>query len=694
MVRSWLGASSLLTRRRCGGQNLHIVCCHSPPFGHPKRSAIFPSFLLLRHRTRASSSFASQNAWAVDPVSGCVESSLVTHTFQVIVGLEIHAQLNIPTKLFSPAPAPSSSSVHHNIPANSRVHPFDAAVPGTLPVLSRAAGRAAVLAAAALQCQTIRTVSRFERKHYAYADLPHGYQITQQRWPLAVDGVIECGSSNSSSKTSKPIRCRVNRIQMEIDTGKTTTTTTTSTTEDESETGETKTMLVLEETVSRVDLNRAGSALIEIVTEPDLRSAAEAAAAVRTVRQLLRHTNSCRGRMEAGQLRVDCNVNVIETTNSNNNDKRRRSPRVEVKNLNSIQQVQDAINYEARRHAELLLQQEQKQQEDEYPPPSHAAAETRTWNVALQKTVLLRVKDGEEDYRFLPEPDLPPLVLNERTLGVPTVQEFVQQNLPELPAAAVERLQTDYGLSAALARAVASDPPAIAFLDRAVAVVLRSLLNNDNHHCETSGSDDDRRRTAKKQRSVVTRASTKVANLLCNELMALIKEQHEQHLIIGGDTTVTCDADLDDMVSVQNSNVSAEQLGELVLLLEEGRISNMMAKALLTLLYKEYPSPPPPHMDDNGGRDRCYVSPRQIAQERGFELVTDTDRLRELCRSVLAEHPDLLDVYRRGGKFVPKMQTVLTGKVMAASRGNAHPERLREVLFECLREQQEGAAGS
>ena len=450
-------------------------------------------------------------------------------------------------------------------------------------------------------------------------------------------------------------------------------------------------MLLLEETVSRVDLNRAGSALIEIVTEPDLRSAAAAAAAVRTVRQLLRHIGSCRGRMEAGQLRVDCNVNVMETssTTGNSNKRRRMSPRVEVKNLNSIQQVQDAINYEARRHAELLLQQEQQQEQDAYPPPSHAAAETRTWNVARQKTELLRVKDGEEDYRFLPEPDLPPLVLNERILGVPTVQEFVQQNLPELPAAAVERLQTDYGLSAALARAVASDPPAIAFLDRAVAVVLQSLIDDNQ---ENSGSDDDRRRSAKKQRSVVTRASTKVANLLCNELMALVKEQHEQHIqMIGGDTTVTCDADVDDMVSVQNSNVSAEQLGELVLLLEEGRISNMMAKALLTLLYTEYPSPPP-HDDDDGGRDD-YVSPRQVAQDRGFELVTDTDRLRELCRSVLAEHPDLLDVYRRGGKFVPKMQTVLTGKVMAASRGNAHPERLREVLFECLREQ-EGAAGS
>ena len=134
MVRSWLGASSLLTRRRCRGRSLRLVCCHPPPFGHPEHSsAIFASFSLLRHRTRAFCSFASQNAWTVDPVSGCVESSLVTNTFQVIVGLEIHAQLNIPTKLFSPAPAPSSSSsVNNHIPANSRVHPFDAAVPGTL----------------------------------------------------------------------------------------------------------------------------------------------------------------------------------------------------------------------------------------------------------------------------------------------------------------------------------------------------------------------------------------------------------------------------------------------------------------------------------------------------------------------------------------------------------------------------------
>lgn len=617
-------------------------------------------------RVRCISACAT-TVWKVDPVTGSVQSSAKnsnqstkTVNYQVIVGLEIHAQLNVPTKLFSPARVSSNYHHNNNCPPNTAVHPFDVAVPGVLPVLSKAAVRAGVIAAAALNCAVIYPTSRFERKHYSYADLAHGYQITQQRWPLAADGMIACSIAVSKHQT-KQIQCRVNRIQLEQDTGKTVSVSSTTSTTPADATTTTVSS-------SRVDFNRAGMALVEIVTEPDLRSSAEAASAVRTVQQILQHTGTCLGKMEAGQFRVDCNVNLVPITeeeivssttengassvspsssSSSQQSLLRKSPRVEVKNLNSIKQVQDCIQYEAIRQAELL------QWRGDNGETMPLFMETRTWNAATGETELIRRKDGEEDYRFLPEPDIPPVVLNERILGVSTVQEFIEQNLPELPAAAMQRLVTDYGLSEYQAHVIVSgDSTAITFFDAAMKVAYYSADANVN--------DDPKQRAF---------AATVTANLLCNELFALVKEHHQA---VDG---IMADHDNDDSCSLDVSKVSAKQLGEVVHLVQEGRVSSTMAKNLLAVLYTEC---------------ETGASPRKVAADRGFELITDFDALRELCHKVIREHPDELHVYQKGGKFVTKMQKLFTGKVMAASRGNAHPERLREVLLECL----EGAAAA
>lgn len=673
--------------------------------------------------------------WQVDPTTGWVtesnsnsnnnNSDMTTKNkkrpiYQVVVGLEIHAQLNVPTKLFSPAKVGNSnSSSNQHCPPNTAVHPFDLAVPGMLPVLSQAAVRCAVLVAAALHC-TIAPTSRFERKHYVYADLPHGYQITQQRWPLATNGRITCsvplfhhpnnhkinhhhhqhaaanhGVQQQQAKR-KVVQCRVNRIQLEQDTGKTVVSTrytirnngtpvTATTTFDLRTTkelgtppAETADEMVVAETVSRVDYNRAGTALVEIVTDPDLRSSAEAGAVVRTVQQILRHTGTCHGKMEAGQLRVDCNVNLIPYHHVGANHhpdhdwddenevefhtnvvsssllspaapppppkQQISSLRVEIKNLNSIQQVEDCINYEACRQAELLWQSD-----DPVMPKLAMVSETRTWNAVTAATELLRRKDADDDYRFLPEPDLPPVVLNESVLGSLTVEEFLEQNLRELPAAAIARLVITYGLSDYLANVIAGDPPAIAFFDRAMSVVL-----------STTGLN---RTTNEDLKSQGVAIATVTANLLCNELFALIKDHHS---VVDG---VISDADSSS--SVEFSKVSAQQLGEVVLMIKEGRISSTTAKKLLAVLYTE----------------GCYAaSPRQVAADRGLTLITDVTLLKEICQTVIAQHPDELKVYRRGGKFVTKMQKLFTGKAMAESRGNAHPERLREVVCDCLAE--------
>jgi aspartyl-tRNA(Asn)/glutamyl-tRNA(Gln) amidotransferase subunit B len=350
--------------------------------------------VIRRRPVSGSSGKAAFATWAVDSVSGVVSSkSKGSPRFQTVIGLEIHAQLNIATKLFSGCPRPTSSFPK----PNTYVWPFDVGVPGFLPRLSQEAVQAAVLSAAATKCQ-IPHVSRFERKHYFYADSPLGYQVTQQRWPLAKDGVLLCQTQSGSTKKSKKKKlgagdtfsARIDRIQLEQDTGKTI-------------------MMPRKDgtTDSLVDFNRAGSALIEIVFHPDLRSSTQAATVVETLRKLLRHIGTCDGKMEEGSLRCDLNVSVAPLGDDGDDDDSsdaellsRTGHRVEVKNLNSIRQVQQAAEYEAIRQVEAIMNDNPTSQE------------TRTFEVKSGKTVVIRTKEGAKDYRFMPEPDLPPVVLD------------------------------------------------------------------------------------------------------------------------------------------------------------------------------------------------------------------------------------------------------------------------------------------
>jgi aspartyl-tRNA(Asn)/glutamyl-tRNA(Gln) amidotransferase subunit B len=416
----------------------------------------------------------------------------------------------------------------------------------------------------------------------------------------------------------------------------------------EQDTGKTITISVtqqektlIERTISRVDFSRAGVALIEIVTEPDLRSSTQAGAVVQTVRQLLKHTGSCMGKMEAGQLRVDCNVNLVSIDSSAAGHPHQRSPRVEVKNLNSIKQVQQAVNFEAVRQANMLA----RETSGEDMQNELNVSETRTWNAALSQTELIRRKDEEEDYRFMPEPDLPPIVLNEKILGdgMASVETFIQRNMPELPAQAIERLMSKYGLSNYQANVISADVAAIALFDNAMKVVKAAHVDIKTNQLKDFAST--------------------TANLLSNALFGIIKEKHQK-------TEVSDDDDIEHSVSMENSEVSGEQLGEIVLMMTEGCISNSMAKTLLSLLCND---------------EQCRgANPRQVSLDRDLRLVTDPDELKAICQKVISENPEEMNVYRQGGKFVSKMQKLFTGKAMAASRGNAHPERLQEILKECL----------
>ncbi|KAG7345934.1 aspartyl/glutamyl-tRNA amidotransferase subunit B [Nitzschia inconspicua] len=600
----------------------------------------------------AKKSLSTTTEWTVDGETGIV-SHQGTPRYQTLLGLEIHAQLDISTKLFSGCAVGSSGvgSSIHNYKPNTSVFPLDMAVPGWLPRLSQEAVHAAVLSAAALHC-VLPPVSRFERKHYFYADLPLGYQMTQQRWPLARNGVLHCqrpsnqkkkrnknnNNAIASSSSSTTFSVSIDRIQLEQDTGKTILATNPRTQQKE----------------SLVDFNRAGQALIEIVFAPELTSPVDAATAVETLRLLLKHIGTCNGKLEEGSLRCDVNVSIspiddnleYEVSSLSQQQQHqllleRAGNRVEVKNLNSLRQIQEAAKYEALRQAQAAFQH------------TPTAQETRTFDVKTGRTIVTRTKGGAKDYRFMPEPDLPPLVLDANVLDGMTVTEFIAARLPELPQDARERLQRDYGLSDYMATVVVGDPPAIAMFDEAMQVALSQL---------TDGEDTTQKQQLQSQKSKISEA---IANLLCNELFALVREFETRRLIAEGHL------DAAGTTSVQFSKITGTQLGNVVVLLLEGTMSNTMAKQLLRVLYKEHDE-----LQD--------VEPRQIASDRGFALITDPAIIEDLCRKVIAEHTDELERYKLGGKFAKKITKFFLGKAMTASQGNAHPERLNEILMEVL----------
>ena len=633
--------------------------------------------------------YQQQQQWSVASDTGIV-SFEGKPRFQTVIGLEIHAQLDITTKLFSGCPVNSTTTattttttnknahIENNNKPNTSVWPLDVAVPGVLPRLSGEAVRAAVLSAGAIKCR-IPTVSRFERKHYFYADSPLGYQITQQRWPLARDGILTCRlSDNKKPKKKKKNKSkfsddgddddtftlRIERVQLEQDTGKTL--------------ADAYTNPVTGRKESLVDFNRAGRALIEIVSHPDLRSSTQAAIAVETLRSLLKHIGTCDGKMEEGSLRCDLNVSImpilvdnededddtiINNDDENNNDIiSRTGHRVEVKNLNSIRQVQLAAEYEALRQSKAILLDD-----------SPTAQETRTFDVKGNRTVVIRTKGGAKDYRFMPEPDLPPLVLNEEAFALGSVggknknvvEAFLEANLPELPDDARQRLQDDYRLSDYLAGVITSDPPAIAFFDESVHEAKLQLTNNV--------SDREERKIPET-----------VANLLCNELFALVREFEMQRLIEEGLIDAGGGGGGSDS-SIRFSRVTGSQLGEVVAILLEGTISNTMAKQLLRVLYSEVvEEEPEPTASSTSPIATTPLSPRKMARERGFQLITDAEELATLCRETIDKSPKEMERYKLGGKFSTKITKFLLGKTMGASRGNAHPERLNEVLAEIL----------
>ena len=310
--------------------------------------------------------------------------------FETVIGVEVHAQLRTNSKMFC------GCGTTFGLSANSQTCPVCLGLPGSLPVINRMAVEMAVRAGLALNC-TIAANNRFERKHYFYPDLPKGYQISQYESPICEHGWIEVCDSSGETK-----RIRIRRAHLEEDAGKSIHETGTS--------------------GSRVDLSRAGTPLLEIVTEPDMHSADEVVAYLKGLREILMYLDVCDGNMEEGSFRCEPNLSLRPS------GQKEFGTKVELKNINSFKYVKDAVEYEIKRQAKVLTEGGKIRQE------------TRLWNIERGETAVMRSKEEAHDYRYFPDPDLVPLKLDQAWI------DGFRSRLPELPAVRTKRFVSDYGL--------------------------------------------------------------------------------------------------------------------------------------------------------------------------------------------------------------------------------------------------------
>uniref|UniRef100_A0A8C9T4Q2 Glutamyl-tRNA(Gln) amidotransferase subunit B, mitochondrial n=1 Tax=Scleropages formosus TaxID=113540 RepID=A0A8C9T4Q2_SCLFO len=461
-----------------------------------------------------------------------------------VVGLEIHAQIYASTKLFS------SSQVCFSSPPNSSVSFFDAALPGTLPVLNRRCVEAAVMTGLALGC-TINKRSLFDRKHYFYADLPAGYQITQQRLPIAVGGRLSY-SHLVGRKRNQVVdkNVRIKQIQLEQDSG--------------------KSLHDSYRSQTLIDLNRAGVGLMELVLEPDMSCGEEAAAAVRELQLILQALGTCQGNMSEGQLRVDANVSVHRPGEP-------LGVRTEVKNINSARFLARAIDYELQRQMAVV------------EGGGTVLNETRAFDFKSGQTVPMRDKEGLQDYRFMPEPNLPPLILYEReTVPAHTdprqvvLVDQLQEQLPELPRVTRDRLVTTYGIL-----------PEHSF----------TLVNEDGLVDYFVGVVQQTRAEPKK-----------VIGWVLNDLLGLLKQQ---------------------CLTVSQSCPLGVPLKWSLCVCARVCVCGEPCRQVLQELWK------------GSGK-----SAKHIVEEQGLGLMRDRSEIQQVCRRVIDSHPDEVSALRAGNKNV------------------------------------------
>ena len=478
---------------------------------------------------------------AVDPVT----------KYEPVIGLEVHVQLSTRTKIFC------GCATSFGAPPNTNVCPVCLGLPGALPVLSRQAVELGIEASLALHC-TVNPKSIFARKNYFYPDLPKGYQISQYDQPLAEHGFVEIEVDGVKK------RIGITRVHMEDDAGKSIH----DGFKDSSK-------------YTYVDLNRSGTPLIEIVTEPDIRSSDEAFAFLTELKQILQYVEISSCDMEKGHLRCDANVSVRLR------GAEKFGTKAEVKNLNSFRFLKMALDHEIERQVDLI------------ETGGRVTQETRLFNVETGETVSMRSKENAHDYRYFPEPDLVPLRVSESWMA------RIRGEMPELPAARRRRFIAEYGLTEYNAQVLTATRAAGDYFEKVAAV-----------------SGDARA----------------AANWVMGDLAALLKEQGKE---------------------ITESPVSAENLGGLIRLIAQGKISGKIAKDIL------------PKMCESGH------TAETIAEREGLHQISDTGAIGKIIDEVIAQNPKQVEQYRGGKQAVIGF---LVGQVMKASHGQADPAAVNALL--------------
>ena len=486
--------------------------------------------------------------------------------WEVIIGLEIHAQLSTESKIFC------GCSTRFGDEPNANTCPVCLGLPGALPVLNRRAVELGARAALALSLN-INERSIFARKNYFYPDLPKGYQISQYDQPFSERGELEIMTAERDEgghpREWRPMKVRITRLHLEEDAGK-----------------NVHEGLPEVERYSYIDLNRAGTPLAEIVTEPDFRSSWEAYDYVNHVRRALQWVGASDADMEKGNLRCEANVSVRRV------GEEKFGTKVELKNLNSVRFMQRAIEFEIERQIALIESGGQVTQE------------TRLWDERAGETRVMRSKEEAHDYRYFPEPDLPPLVVG---------QEFIEQvrsSMPELPDARRSRFMEQYELSYNDAQQLVSDRALADYYEEAA-------------------------RSAQNPRAA--------ANWIRSELLRELENANQE---------------------IGSCLVSPDELGALVRLIDEGKISGKQAKEVLV--------------------EMCSTGKGAgaIVEERGLVQLSDTGLIDSAIDEVMAKSTAQLEQYRAGKEA---LFGFFVGQVLKATKGKANPKIVNERLQEKLR---------
>lgn len=499
--------------------------------------------------------------------------------YEVIIGLEIHLRLNTKTKMFCGTANADSEE------PNVDVCPICLGHPGTLPQVNAEAIRLATLFGLALNC-TIPEHTKFDRKNYFYPDLPKGYQISQYDQPLCVDGMLEILPDDVTPK-----QVRIERIHIEEDAAK---------------------LKHAANGDSLVDFNRAGVPLAELVTHPDMRSSQEAKVFVQELQQIARYTGISNADLEKGHMRCDVNISLRPIGDE------ALYPKTEIKNINSFRSIERAIEYEIDRQVELWEQ--------------HAAPEvttTRGWDDKRGITVEQRTKEDAADYRYFPEPDIPPLVRSAQEI------ETLRKELPELPYARRLRFRDEFELSYGDARILTSDPRIADFFEATVSE-LRAWLNSLD---DTEGSDEE---IWVKYRKKVGRL---VNSWITSELFKLMKEQNHDF---------------------GHVRITPENFAELLMLIYEKRINSSAGQKILRMMY-----------DDVDGGD-----PSLIMRDQDLEQVSDSGEMDGIINGIIAEHASVVEEYKAGKD---KVLMFLVGQVMKQTKGKVNPEVATQLLKDKIR---------